>query len=218
MAITRKRYNTKTHRFESEKISQREMKATIMRANDWTEEQYRKQYDIFKNKLRFYEELQRSRGIDVETQSIAEVLYKEARSKITYGPAYEPSDTMRLIRGMAAYSTNKGSKIASRGTSSQSYKRAVSLIVNTRFAGLIARYDKAAEIAALIKDPVILENALSDFAAELHSRYPRAGKDAGAPSLKGQGEAIPSGEVYGSDFANIPTNALDDYDIEQWLN
>lgn len=217
MAITRKRYNYKTHRFESEKISPREMKATIMRANDWTEEQYRKQYDIFKNKLRFYEELQRSRGIDVETQSISEVLYKEARSKIIYGPAYEPSDTMQIIRGMVAHSINKGKKVASKGTSSQSYKRAVSLIVNTRFAGLIARYDKAAKIAKAIKDPVKLEKALSDFAEELHRRYPRAGKDAGAPSLKGQGEAIPSGEVYGSEFANIPKNALDDYDIEQWL-
>lgn len=218
MAITRKRYNAKTHRFESEKISQREMKATIMHANDWTEEQYRKQYDIFKNKLRFYEELQRSRGVDVTTQSVQEVLYKEARSKITYGPAYEPSDTMRTIRSMVAHSISKGRKVASRGTSSQSYKRAVSLIVNTRFEGLIARYDKAAELAAKIEDPVKLEKALSDFAAELHRRYPRAGKDAGAPSLRGQGEAIPSGEVYGSDFANIPTNALDDYDIEQWLN
>ena len=218
MAITRKRYNAKTHRFESEKISQREMKATIMRANDWTEEQYRKQYDIFKNKLRFYEELQRSRGVDVTTQSVQEVLYKEARSKITYGAAYEPSDTMRTIRSMVAHSISKGRKVASRGTSSQSYKRAVSLIVNTRFEGLISRYDKAAELAAKIEDPVKLERALSDFAEELHRRYPRAGKDAGAPSLRGQGEAIPSGEVYGSDFANIPTNALDDYDIEQWLN
>lgn len=218
MAITRKRYNTKTHRFESEKISQREMKATIMRANDWTEEQYRKQYDIFKNKLRFYEELQRSRGVDVTTQSVQEVLYKEARSKITYGPAYEPSDTMKTIRSMVAHSISKGRKVASRGTSSQSYKRAVSLIVNTRFAGLIARYDKAAELVSKIEDPVKLERALSDFAEELHRRYPRAGKDAGAPSLRGQGEAIPNGEVYGSDFANIPTNALDDYDIDQWLN
>ena len=41
-----------TYSGSGKKVTARQKKAAIMAANDWTEDQYRKQYDIFKNKLR----------------------------------------------------------------------------------------------------------------------------------------------------------------------
>lgn len=247
-----------------EKVTTREMKQTIMKANRWTEEEYRKKYDIFKNKLRFYENIQRSRGKSVETQSPQEVLYKSARSKLRYGEDYDPSRELREIESLTAHSITKGRKIAA-ATSSESYKRAVSKIVNIRFAGFVDYYKRAQDIVngvpltpesgalaieeacsvqgadpsnireiggryfdgdtgeALyevlngrpmkpIEDPVAQEQALAAFAEYLHNKYPRAGKDKGAPTKTGAGGFI-EGETYGSG----DDDAGYDFDYSAWL-
>lgn len=145
MAIVRKRRNPKTGKWEDEEISKKELKKTIMQANGWNEEQYRKQYDIFKNKLRFYEELQKARGIKYEVQSPQELLYKIARAKQIYGDEYEPSQEVKEIQSVTAHSISKGRKIA-QNTQSISFKRAVQKLVNGRFGGFIAHYDRAKQI------------------------------------------------------------------------
>ena len=123
-------------------ITRSEMRRTIMAANNWNAEQYRKQYDIFKNKLRFYESIQRSRGIDVETQSPQEVLYKAARAKQRFGADYEPSQEMQQIQAVTAHSISKGRQIAKQPTS-KAYKAAVAKVVNIRFSGFIDFYNTA---------------------------------------------------------------------------
>ena len=44
-------------------IPPQEVKKTIMRANKWTAEQYRKNVDVFKNKLRAHEAYVRDQGV-----------------------------------------------------------------------------------------------------------------------------------------------------------
>lgn len=207
MAITRIRNGVE------EKISAREMKKTIMDVNGWTETEYRKNYDIFKNKLRFFEEVQRSRGIKgVETQSPQEFLYKIARAKKRYGDDYEPSQKLEQILAVSAHSISKGRKIA-QSVKGKSYKTAVSKIVNIRFKGFTDFYDKAKEILEKIDDPVKQEEALTEFANYLHRLYPRKGKDKGAGKQDGD---FADGEVYGSD-TNLSADAGSEFDIAQWL-
>lgn len=194
-------------------ITRRDMKATIIKANNWTEEQYRKQYDIFKNKLRFYENVQRSRGLKVEPQSPQELLYKAARSKLRYGSDYEPSQEMQQIQSMTAHSISKGRGIAKRA-SGKSYKAAVSKIINIRFKGLVDYYDKAKEIVDRISDPVKQEEALKAFAEYLHRTQPRAGKDKGAPKPTTGAGGFVQGETYGSGDADDG----DEFDFYEWLD
>lgn len=197
-----------TYGGSGKKVTARQMKRTIMSANDWNEDQYRKQYDLFKNKLRFYENLQRSRGLKVDVQSPQEVLYAVAKAKQHYGSAYEPSQEMQQILSVSAHSITKGKRIAS-STESAAYKKAVSRIVNIRFSGFVDYYDKAKEIVRRISDPAKQEKALSDFANWLHEKYPRSGKDKGAPK-KGEG-GFKSGETYGSDVPNDTDFNIEDY-------
>ena len=196
---------------ELKRISRREMKQTIMRANNWNEEQYRKQYDIFKNKLRFYESVQKGRGVSITEQSPQELLYKAAKSKLRYGSAYEPSQEMAQIQSVTAHSITKGRRIAA-AASGRSYQAAVRSIVNIRFGGFIGYYAKAQEIVERITDPVQQEAALKAFADYLHAKFPRSGKDKGGVTLGGEG-GISYGETYGSGDADEGS----DFDIEDWL-
>lgn len=93
-------------------MTQREVKAYIMKVNNWTAEQYRKQYDIFKNKLRAYEAVQEAGGYKVKKQSVSDVLYYTAMAKQREGADYKPSREMEKILSMSAYSITKGRKYA----------------------------------------------------------------------------------------------------------
>lgn len=197
-----------TYSAGGKKVTARKMKAVIMSANDWTEEQYRKQYDIFKNKLRFYENLQRSRGIKIDTQSPQQVLYNVAKAKIHYGSEYEPSQEMQQILSVSAHSITKGKRIAEEATS-KAYKNAVASVVDIRFKGLVDYYDTAKKLNEGISDPVEREKALTDFANWLHEKFPRSGKDKGAPK-KGEG-GFSNGETYGSDIADESGFDISDY-------
>ena len=186
-------------------VKRSELRRTIMQANDWTADEYRKQYDIFKNKLRFYEEMQRARGNKVEIQSPQEVLYWQAKAKLNYGAEYEPSQQMQEIQAVTAHSISKGRRIAA-NPESAAFKRAVSGIVHTRFAGFIKHYDKAKEIIEKISDPIEQENALIALANYIWLKYPDRKK---SPT-----EAIPSGETFGSGDAD----AGDDFYLTPWLD
>lgn len=93
-------------------MTSREVKAFIMKVNKWTPEEYRKNYDIFKNKLRAYEAVQEAGGYNVKKQSVVDVLYYEAKAKQANGKNYKPSKAMQKIRSMSAYSITKGRKLA----------------------------------------------------------------------------------------------------------
>lgn len=207
MAITRIRKG------KEEKVSRNELRKTIMDVNNWTREEYRKNYDIFKNKLRFYENIQESRGIKVTKQSPQELLYKIARSKKLHGDEYEPSQELQQIMAVSAHSIPKGEKIA-KNFESKAYKSAVGRIVNIRFQGFVDFYDKAKEIMNKISDPVLQEEALTAFATYLHRLYPRKSKDKDGGSVNGS--AFEDGETYGSDV-NMTKDMGSEFDITEWL-
>lgn len=188
------------------KISTRELKATIMKANNWTAEQYRKQYDLFKNKLRAYESYRGAHlGLTREEvkktwQSPQELLYKAAKAKLKYGADYEPSEQMKRIQSFSAESITKGWKKAQDFESTYSQRRAGIFAASTQFAfkDLIDKVPKAAEIDEAIEDPVRKEEALKALAEHIKAKMTPTG-------------AFQSGETYGSDEAG------DDFDFEEWL-
>lgn len=172
-------------------MNNREVKQYIMRQNNWTAEEYDKNYDILRNKLRNYENYQRQQGVQVNAQSVQELLLKEARAKQRHGTSYKPSIKMKQIQSFSSRSSGK-----------RSYgKRAIQRIEQTyddatynQFKGLIEANPQAKKIYESIKNPVKRERALTAYANKLHL------------SMNEQDEyianqAIPFGEVYGSDIS-----------------
>ena len=185
-------------------LSSKEVKAYIMKANGWTAEEYRKKYDIFKNKLNAYESYQRSRGVSVEHQSVTALLFKQAKSKTLYGDEYQPSMKMQQIESFSAYSITKGRQLANtneRYQAKQTQKYAD--YVQQRFGGLIDHNKIAEKIDREIDDPVKKEKSLSALADKLKAKIDEQDKVT-------ETEAIPvSSETYGSGDEI-------DFDIEQW--
>ena len=183
------------------KVTSREMKKTIMQVNNWTAEQYRRNYDIFKNKLRAYESYRKAHGADITPQSPQALLYRQAKAIKREGAAYQPSIEMKRIQSFSAVSITKGRRLAQDTQSEYSRRRGATFAAGTTaaFAGMIEKVDKAAEIVEMIEDPVKREEALRALAEHIHAKQ--------QPS----GEVFATGETYGSD------TAAEDFDIEEWL-
>lgn len=186
-------------------MSSREVKAYVMKQNGWTSQQYDKQYDIFKNKLRAYENYERAHGVPTKRQSPAQVLFKEAKAKARDGANYTPSIQMQRIRQFTSVSSGKAGQ---RALQSESYNKRITSIyeqaTNKAFEELIKNNAKAREINEKITDAVKRERALKAYADLLHARMDEEGKITAT-------EAIPySSETIGSDY-NV------DFDIEAFL-
>lgn len=191
-------------------MTSKEVKQYIMKQNNWTAETYRKQYDIFKNKLNAYESYQRSRGVSVEHQSTTALLFKEAKSKQFYGEDYKPSMKMQQIKSFSAYSITKGRQLAQGESASAKRYQAketakYDAYIQQRFGGFIESNPTAQKIDETIKDPVKKEKALSELADKLNAKITD-------DEVKEAGEAIPvSTEHYGS------SDEID-FDISDYLD
>lgn len=185
-------------------LNARQVKSFIMKVNGWTSEQYRKQYDIFKNKVRAYEGYQRAKGQKVQTQSVAGLLYKEARAKKREGTNYKPSIKMQRIRSFTSISSGKALQKALK---SKRYLKAREETYEQgtlkQFKGLIDANPQAKQIYDAISDPVKREQALTDYANALGLKINEA-EEVQAES------AIPFGETMGS------SDAID-FDINDYL-
>lgn len=186
-------------------MSSREVKAYIMKENGWTSSQYDKQYDIFKNKLRAYENYERAHGATSQRQSPTQMLYKEAKAKAREGGDYKPSIKMQRIRSFTSVSSGKAGQRALQGRRYQARRAQLyEEATNKQFKGLIDNNATAKEIAERIKDPVKREQALADYANKIHAKIDEEGKAQ-------ENEAIPFGETFGSDD---PV----DFDIDAYLD
>lgn len=185
-------------------LNARQVKSFIMKVNGWTSEQYRKQYDIFKNKVRAYEGYQRAKGQTIQTQSVAGLLYKEARAKKREGANYKPSIKMQRIRSFTSISSGKALQKALKSkrylkAREENYEQGTL----KQFKGLIDANPQAKQIYDAISDPVKREQALTDYANALGLKINEA-EEVQAES------AIPFGETMGS------SDAID-FDINDYL-
>ncbi len=204
MAKTFYKYTTKNGKKVAVAMTSREVKAYVMKQNGWTSEQYRKQYDLLKNKVRAYESYRSSQGIKEAPQNVVEMLYAEAKAKARYGSDYEPSEKMKQIKGFSAYSITKGRQLAKEEKYTQKQSAKYEAYVSKRFEGLIRDNAGAQRIAEAIKNPVLREKALSDYADKLNIKIAEDQKEA-------ESSNIPASETYGSD------NQID-FDISDYLD
>ncbi len=186
------------------KMTSREVKQYIMKQNKWTSEQYNKQYDILRNKLRAFESYERMSGKDVQTQSVQSLLFKEAKAKKREGANYKPSIKMQRIRSFTSVSSGKAGQKALTGKRymqrrTASYEDAT----YKQFSGFIDNNPQAKFIYESIKDPIKREQALIAYAEKVKARINEQDEVEEA-------EAIPYGETYGSDTAF-------DFDITPYL-
>lgn len=185
-------------------MTNREVKSYIMKINGWTSDQYNKQYDIFKNKLRAYEAYEAQHG-RVQKQSPVELLYKEARTKAREGTNYKPTIKMQTIRGFTSVSSGKAGRKALQGKRYQARRSAqYDEATKKQFSGLIEKNPTAQRIMQEIKDPVKRQEALKDLANQLKMKIDEEGKAQ-------ENEAIPFGETFGSG------DELGDFDIDAYL-
>ena len=183
-------------------LTAREIKSYVMKERGWTSDQYSKEYDKLRNRLRAYEAFQRQSGVSVEAQSPASILYFESRARRREGAEYQPSLELQRIKTFPSISSGKalGRALERR---SETFARRYAETTNKVFAGLIATNPTAAEIAERVTDPVKRERALIDLATKLHARQDAAGRVQSS-------SAIPFGQAVGSDEAI-------DFDIESYL-
>lgn len=177
------------------KMTNREVKAYIMKENRWTSEQYNKQYDILRNKLRSYEAYEKASGRAVKEQSVQSLLFKEAKAKQRMGRDYSPSIKMQRIRSFTSVSSGRAGQRALTGRLYME-RRATTYEDATykQFKGLVENNKQAELIYKSIKDPVKREKALTDFANKMHAKINEQDEVI-------ESEAIPFGETYGSDEA-----------------
>lgn len=230
-----------TYSGSGKKVTARQKKAAIMSANNWTEDQYRKQYDIFKNKLRAYENYRRAHGAEVEEQSPQEVLYRAAKAKKREGSEYKPSLEMQRIQSFSAVSITKGRKLAQDVGSEYSRRRGATFAATTTsaFEGFIRDVPKAQEIVygvpltensdpSLIKELTqgkeyeVIGGQIHVDGAPLWEKQPVSDPVKREEALKALAEHVHAkqkssgevfaGEVYGSD------DAAEDFDYGVYLD
>lgn len=186
------------------KMTSREVKTYIMKVNGWTSEQYNKQYDIIRNKLRAYEAYERKSGRSTATQSVQSLLFKEAKAKKRMGAEYTPSIKMQRIRSFTSVSSGKAGQKALTGKRyTQRRAKTYEDATFKQFKGLINNNPQARYIYESISDPVKREQALTDFANQLGAKI-------NEQDIVNENEAIPFGETYGS------TDVID-FDMEDYL-
>lgn len=187
-------------------LTNRQVKAYIMKVNGLTSSEYKKKYDIFKNKLRAYEAFE-GRQRTIKKQSPVQILYKQAKAisrARASGEKYKPSIKLQRIRQFQSVSSGKAGKAL---LQKESYIEKVNAQytekTRAQFDGFLKNNAKAQEIFDKIKDPVKREKALADYANKLNAKIDEQGK-VQTP------DTIIAGERIGSD-SEI------DFDLEAYL-
>lgn len=184
-------------------ISASKVKKYVMKVRGWTSEQYIKERDILKNKLRAYETLTRAQGGKVESQSPSTLLYRQARSMKKYGADYVPTAQMRAIQATPAYSITKGRKVA-KNTESAGYKRFNERIESQAkrdFENFIKLHPQAQAIVEKYSGSgVKLKEALKSYAESVKAKMKEGQPKKGESSANEQGEVVGSPDKVEFDY------------------
>lgn len=179
-----------------EKLSRREIKRRVLNATGWTSEEYNKQYDILRNKVRTYEKV-----TGTKIGEVNEFLYKEQLAKRRYGAAYKPSALVAAVR--ATESVGTGAKAQAKAAKRVTAKAYETLFRQYRQLG--AKYKPVGEFIAAVKATPSgytvkgVKERLGELAAELEAyqraRAEEARATTGYPSRRLRG-AYDAGSTY----------------------
>lgn len=166
-------------------LSSREIKQTVMKLRGWDGRQYEKEYDKLRNRLRNYEAYKQAHGEKIKPQSPATILYYESRlmrKLAREGKQYTPSYEMQRLRSFTSASTGRRARLSDR--QDEAYAKRYAATTLKQFENFIATSPVARRIVDTIKDPVKREQALKDYADELHLKIKEsdeAQKDSAIP-------------------------------------
>lgn len=187
-------------------LTNKEVKAYIMKVNNLTPEQYKKQYDIFKNKLRAFENFER-RQVNIKQQSPVKILYLQAKAKArarAKGEDYIPSIKMQRIQNFSSVSSGKaGQKLLQNEKYLERVNAEYEQATLKQFSGFLEDNPQAKEIYNSITDPVMREKALTDYANKVHAKIDEQNKVESA-------DGTIAGERVGSDTEV-------DFDISEYM-
>ena len=164
-----------------------DVKRTIMRGFGVEKNEYKRFYNLFRNRYVNYQKFVKGQTGQTPPQTTTEILYRQAQARIKYGSDYKPSDTIDLISQFSSTSTGRynpaskeslklANRIAKRGI--ESFKR------------LIDESPLAREIYEKSPNDFVAVERLKKFADRLHK------KQAG-------GSGIPTANIIGSDDTSI---------------
>ena len=136
-------------------LTARDIKAYVMKERGWTSDQYSKEYDKLRNRIRAYEAFQRQSGVSVEAQSPASILYFESRARKREGAEYQPSLELQRIKSFPSISSGKALRRALERRRENFVRRYTETTAKI-FAGLIAANPTAAEIGTIQR--VVIED------------------------------------------------------------
>ena len=195
--------NSETGRMEKTKVSNKEVKETIMKAfGIQSDAAYRRFYDLQKNKVYTYNSFNEKSKI----KSVQGWLYSQAKSRNKYGADYAPSNQTKLVNAMPAYSKTKGSKTAM-AKQSQAFKNVQSQFAASiahNMQGFIKAYSGTKDKPSVLDkirekykdDPAKLMGAMTAFADSLKEMK----KDARGNYVRGD-SGFPLGSTAGSPSA-----------------
>ena len=129
-------------------LTAQEIKSYVMKERGWTSDQYSKEYDKLRNRLRAYEAFQRQSGVGVEAQSPASILYFESRARRREGAAYQPSLELQRIKSFPSISSGKALGRALE-RQSETFARRYAETTDRVVARLIRANPTAAEIGTI---------------------------------------------------------------------
>lgn len=120
-------------------LSNREIKREVMRLKGWNSDQYKKEYDILRNKTRNYETIT---GQKSGTIAVNELLYTTAKAEKRYGARYRASKQVQAI--LATPSTGTA-VVQKKGVSQRTLNIQENLLLS-QFAGFTSKSTEGAEI------------------------------------------------------------------------
>lgn len=164
-----------------------DVKNTIMRGFDVKKDEYKRFYNLFRNRYVNYQKFVKQQTGKTPSQSTIEILYRQAQARIKHGTNYNPSDTIRLITQFSSTSTGRYNP-----QSTESLKRANRIAKRgvEAFSQLIDTSPLAREVYQKSPNDFVAVDRLKTFADRLHK------KQAG-------GSGIPTANIIGSDDASI---------------
>lgn len=184
----------RTEKGITRELTPSDVKRTIMRGFGVEKSEYKRFYNLFRNRYANYQKFVKSQTGQAPQQSTIEVLYRQAQSRIKHGTDYVPSDTIRLIMQFSSTSTGRY-----KPESKESLKRANRIAKRgiESFEQLIEVSPLAREIYEKSPNDFVALERLKKFADRLHK------KQAG-------GSGIPTANIIGSDDTSIWVDDLID--------
>lgn len=177
----------RTEKGITRELTPSDVKRTIMRGFGIEKSEYKRFYNLFRNRYVNYQKFVKSQTGQTPPQTPTEILYRQAQARIKHGTNYKPSDTIELISQFTSTSTGRY-----KSTSKESLKLANRIAKHgiESFERLIDESPLAREIYEKAPNDFVALERLKKFADRLHK------KQAG-------GSGIPSANIIGSDDTSI---------------